>query len=204
MYTPVKGLQSCFHTSRQELMFLLCKFLIQVQVDIWNVEYTYFCELSCMALCNLTVLMFCLLLEIWCRFQFSHSWLASWNTSYRNLQNADRDTVKMCTISARFCPQCCPQTSHDESGHTSVEAWMWRWTLCLDFFLVSPNFLNYYHPPFPICVIWWSAQKINLKIAMDAIWRESTIGGKNIVLRKYYICNCSICKLDGRHWIIRK
>jgi len=95
-------------------------------IHILNVQSTYFCELSCMALCNFTLLMFCLLLEIWCRFQFSHSRLASWNTSYRNLQNVDRDTVKMSTISARLCPQCCPRTSHDESGHTSVEALMWR------------------------------------------------------------------------------
>ena len=34
--------------------------------------------------------------------------------------------------------------------------------------MVSPNFLNYYHPPFPICVIWWSAQRINLKISRMA------------------------------------
>ena len=96
-----------------------------------------------MALCNLTLFMFCLFLEIWCRFQFSHSRLASWNTSYHNLQNADRDTVKMSTISVRLCPQKGPQTSHDESRHTSVEALMWRWTLCCQFFLDSLNFLNY-------------------------------------------------------------
>ena len=33
------------------------------------------------------------------------------------------------------------------------------------FFLVSPNFLNYYHHPFPIWAIWWAVPRINLKIA---------------------------------------
>jgi len=133
LYTPVKGLQSCFGSSRQQFMFSPSIVHIHVYTCIMKVQSTYFGEVFCMALCNLALLIFCLLLEIWCRFQFSLSRLASWNTSYHNLQNADRDTVKMSTISARLCPQSCPQTSHDESGHTSVEAFMWRWTLCHDF-----------------------------------------------------------------------
>jgi len=96
-----------------------------------------------MALCNFALLIFCLCLEISCIFQFSHSRLAFWKASYHNLQNADRDTVKMSTITVRLCPQSCPQTSHDESRQTSVEALMWRWILCYNLFLDSLNFLNY-------------------------------------------------------------
>jgi len=91
-----------------------------------KIQSTYFCELFCMALCNFAPSIFCLCLEISCIFQFSHSRLAFWKASYHNLQNADRDTVKMSTITVRLCPQSCPQTSHDESRQTSVEALMWR------------------------------------------------------------------------------
>jgi len=119
------------------------RILVQVYMHIWKVQSTYFCELFCMALCNFALLIFCLCLEIWCIFRFSNSRLAFWKASYHNLQNADRETVKMRTISVRLCPQSCPQSSHDESRHTSVEALMWRWTLCCDIFLDLLNFLNY-------------------------------------------------------------
>ena len=132
--------------------------LVQVYMHISKVQSTYFCELFCMTLCNLALLMFCFLLEIWCRFQFSPSRLTSWNASYQILQNADRDTLKISVSPLSLCPQSCPQRPHDESRHTSVEALLWRWTLCDEFFPESPNFLNYYHYPFPIWVIRWTGR----------------------------------------------
>ena len=52
----------------------------------------------------------------------------------------------------RLWPQSCPQTSHDESRHTSVETLMWRWTLCYDFFWTHSTF--------------WTIQ-VNTKIALQ-------------------------------------
>jgi len=95
-----------------------------------------------MALCNLTLLMFCLLLEIWCRFQFSHSRLASWNTSYHNLQNADRDTVKMSTISA-----CCAHSVAHKHCMMRVETRAWR-PSCEDKLYVTGTICFWTHPTF--------------------------------------------------------
>ena len=67
------------------------------------------------------------------------------------LDKADRDTLKISVIPLRLCPQSCPQRPHDERRSTSVEALMWKWTLCDEFFQGPPTFwIITITPSFPL------------------------------------------------------